>query len=124
MRALIIGRILGVGVRVAGRMAGQCIVGGAPAQTANRGSVSQVGRGVTRGLGGIFAPIRRVGGIVWLEVMGVFFLLPALIAASALWKTRADWRGGPSQHTFLASVLVLVVFLYLSLSSFWRAGKK
>jgi hypothetical protein len=124
MRAQIIGRILGVGVRVAGRLAGQYIAGAPASNQGATRTVSQTGRGVVRGLGGIFAPIRRVGGIVWLEVMGVFFLLPALIAASSLWKTRGDWRGGPGHHTFLASVVVLALFLYLSVSSFWRAGKK
>ena len=120
MRARIIGRLVGSGGRVAGRIAGQSVLGGgAPGRRSGL-----TGRNLVRGLGGVLAPIRRVGGIVWHEVMGVIFLLPALLGASSLWRTRASWRFGPDHRSFLSGAVLFVVFLYLSLSSFWRAGKR
>ena len=132
--------MLGVGVRVAGRIAGQAIMGegqqngattvqapqGAqPANAAERGRVAgQTARGVTRGLGGFFKPFRSVGGKIWLEVTGVFFLLPVLVFSPFLWRTRASWLQGPDHRTFVASAVIIVIFLYLGVSSFWRAGRR
>jgi hypothetical protein len=69
-------------------------------------------------------PFRRVGGIIWLEVTGVFFLLPVIVFAPNLWRMRASWAHGPDHRTFLVTVLVVGVFLYLGVSSFWRARRK
>jgi hypothetical protein len=138
-----IGRVLGVGLRVAGRMAGHVIMGepvqgaAAPQQTgpvtsatANRGladharAAGQATRGVTRGLGGFFKPFRNVGGKIWLEVTGVFFLLPVLVFTPVLWRTRANWQQGPDHRTFLSAAVIIAVFLYLGVSSFWRAARR
>ena len=135
-----IGRVLGVGVRVAGRLAGHAIMGegqqtnaaapntqpvAPPANAADRGRVAgQTTRGVARGLSGFFKPFRTVGGKIWLEVTGVFFLLPVLVFSPVLWRTRASWQQGPDHRTFLASAVLVVVFLYLGVSSFWRAGRR
>ena len=139
-----IGRVLGIGLRVAGRLAGQAIMGEgqqsaaatlnaqegpptqaeAPPKAAARGRVAgQTTRGVAQGLSGFFKPFRSVGGKIWLEVTGVFFLLPVLVFSPVLWRTRASWQHGPDHHTFLASAVLVVVFLYLGVSSFWRARK-
>jgi len=151
-----IGRALGIGVRVAGRIAGQRIAGPAPSDTISppgksspdgKGSspvraqsvaaplavpqvrpqaqeagriAAQAGRNVSRGLGGLFRPFRSVGGIVWLEVTGTFFLLFAALFVLRLWQ---NWRGiGQVSREF--SIGAAVVFLYLGVSSFWRARRK
>lgn len=144
MRAQSIGRALGIGLRLAGRMAGQRMAGGAQnagaqaaaqkvdgAGTRDRTdaraaaeAAGQVGRGVARGVGGFLKPFRRVGGIVWLEVTGAFFLLPVAVFAPTLWRVRANWAHGPDHWLFLVTAGVMAVFLYLSISSFWRARKK
>jgi hypothetical protein len=139
VRPQTIGRVLGVGVRVAGRLAGQAIMGenaqGQAAQdatatapaanAAKRGrAAGQTARGVTRGLGGFFKPFRSVGGKIWLEVTGVFFLLPVLVFSPFLWRTRASWQHGSDHRTFVASAVIIVIFLYLGVSSFWRAGRR
>lgn len=143
MRPQTIGRALGIGIRVAGRVAGQRLAGPvqpvpapAPAgqaaatgraaaigQTAGR-TTAQAGRGVANGLGGFLRPFRRVGGILWLEVTGVFFLLPVIVFAPKMWQTRASWQQGPDHRTFVASAIVVVVFLYLGITSFWRAHRR
>ena len=139
MKPETVGRVLGVGMRVAGRVAGRAIMGdpaaGSPTaqQTGTVGksrvvgrarAAGQASRGVARGLGGFFKPFRSVGGKIWLEVTGVFFLLPVLVFVPVLWRTRASWQQGADHRTFLAAAVIIVVFLYLGVSSFWRAGRR
>jgi hypothetical protein len=145
MRPENIGRALGIGLRVAGRIVGQRMAGGAryvPARSADTASAppavagagvrgraegQAAGRataGLARGVGGFLRPFRRVGGILWLEVTGVFFLLPVVVFAPKLWNLRASWAHGPDHRTFLLTAGVIAVFLYLGVSSFWRARKR
>ncbi|MGD0733901.1 MAG: hypothetical protein ABR976_02095 [Terracidiphilus sp.] len=132
-----IGRTLGIGLRIAGRVAGQraaAAAQGAPASNAaaqNRAAGQDAGRaaGVTsravaRGVGGFLRPFGRVGRILWLEVMGVFFFLPVVVFAPTLWRIRASWMRGPDHSTFLVTGGIMALFFYLSLSSFWRSRKK
>jgi hypothetical protein len=142
MRPENIGRALGIGLRVAGRIVGQRLAGSAqnvPARSAattqavagagvrGRADGQAAGRataGVARGVSGFLRPFRRIGGILWLEVTGVFFLLPVVVFAPKLWNTRASWAHGPDHRTFLLTAGVMAVFLYLGVSSFWRARKR
>jgi len=102
---------------------------GGPGTT--RTSARQAGRttravsgGVARGLGGFFRPFRRVGGIVLLEVTGVFFLLFVLVFGNWAWKLRAQYAHGPDHLRFLVYAGMGVLFLYLTVSSFWRARRR
>jgi hypothetical protein len=132
-----IGRVLGIGLRVAGRMAGNVVMGesanaAAPTlqqrtptgATARGHAAGQATRGVSRGISGFFKPFRTVGGKILLEVVGVFFLLPAIVFVPVLWRARASWQNGPDHRTFVASAVVIAVFLYLGVSSFWRAKRR
>jgi hypothetical protein len=129
-----IGRTLGIGLRVAGRIAGQCVAAGTQAasnqpasQPASRtaGKVAgQATRGLGRGLGGFLKPFRRVGGILWLEVTGVFFFLFVVVFARFAWITHQDYAQGPNHMRFLVYSAVAMVFLYLTVTSFWRARSK
>ena len=136
-----IGRILGVGVRVAGRVVGQRIaestqatatvqsqpVRNTPVQPPNIGQAARrmgaQSGGVAKGVGGFLRPFGRVGRIIWLEVMGVLFLLPVVAFAPSLWRMRASWAHGPDHFMFLVTAGVVLLFLYLGLSSFWRARR-
>jgi hypothetical protein len=72
-----------------------------------------------RGVGGFLSPFRRVGGILWLEITGAFFLLFAAVFALRLWQ---NWSGyGQVSRGF--AVVVAAVFLYLGVSAFWRARR-
>jgi hypothetical protein len=152
MKPQTIGRVLGIGLRVAGRVAGQRItsqpssnppaagqhpantpvtvagVGGPGTQTAAHPPVTvragRATRNLGRGLGGFIRPFGRVGGILWLEVTGVFFLLPVVVFTPTVWHARASWAHGPDHRTFWVSSVVVVVFLYLGVSSFWRARRR
>ena len=112
MRPRYIGRALGIGVRVTGRFAGQVIadqtqsgahlpprmpqasaaqgfdsaVGSRAAGQAAGKFATQTGRNFSQGVGGFLRPFRRVGGILWLEVTGVFFLLPVIVFGPTLWR--------------------------------------
>ncbi len=154
-----IGRVLGVGVRIVGRMAGQLLEGhaqpaaaapqphqaapvaGSHAQSSNhqnRAAVSaaartsthtgrslgQASQSVSRGVGGFLRPFRRVGSILWLEVTGVFFLLPVVVFAPSLWREIQAYPHTTDHRTLWVTAGVVAVFLYLGVSSFWRANRR
>ena len=144
MKPQSIGRVLGIGLRVAGRVAGERVAASAKAaanapasppsdqaaaesQARDRAAGQAAGKAtkrVARGVGGFLRPFGRVGGIVWLEVTGVFFFLFVIVFGRALWMYRASFAQGPDHQKFLVSVPLLLVFLYLSVSAFWRAHRK
>jgi hypothetical protein len=137
MKPQSIGRAVGIGLRVAGRIAGRQMAKGngaagqprsAEAVAAQSRAAGQVAgkatRGVARGVGGFLRPFGRVGGILWLEVTGVFFALFALVFGLQTWRNRPAALHGPYDRPFFISAALLAVFLYLSISSFLRAGRK
>ena len=137
-----IGRVLGIGLRVAGRMAGQRMRSQSEPATAlyhadspSQGTAAQgnaararvagkTTRQMGRGMAGFLKPFRTVGGKLWLEVTGAFFFLPVLAFAPVLWRTRGSWHQGPDHRTFLAAAVIIVMFSYLGVTSFWRAGRR
>jgi hypothetical protein len=141
MKPQTIGRVLGIGVRLVGRMAGQRIIGPDSAGTVSRpvtiegvagsgaGRVSgrTAGRAsgsLARGVGGFFKPFRRVGNIVFLEVVGLFFFVFVLVFSQTVWRARASYLHGPDHRKFLVAGALVLVFLYLGASSFWRARRR
>ena len=87
-------------------------------------AVRQATGSVGRGVGGFLKPFRRVGNIVFLEVAGVFFFLFVLVFGNWAWKLREDAFHGADHQKFLVYAAMGLVFLYLSVSSFWRARRK
>jgi hypothetical protein len=139
MKPQSIGRALGIGLRVAGRIAGQRMASAAQAgadhpapqaaasaaQTRAAGQVAgKATRGFARGVGGFLRPFGRVGGILWLEVTGVFFFLPVVVFGPTVWRTRMNWAHGPDHRTFLIATGIVLLFLYLSVTSFLRARRR
>jgi len=132
-----IGRVLGTGIRVAGRIAGQHMAGaGQPsAQTTPSPMVAEQAhaagratghttRGVARGLGGFLRPFQRVGSKIWLEVMGAFYLLFALAFTRFAVQHHPAGIQGPYDRNFLLAAGIVLVFVYLGATSFWRASRK
>ncbi len=152
MRPRTIGRVLGIGVRVAGRMAGQRLAAQSTAvpprtrpevplagsgtqahavsQSPTRATIqagqplNYAGQSVNRGVGGLLRPFRRVGGILWLEVTGVFFLLFALVFARGVVHGIANYAHTTDHESLWGSAGAIAVFLYLGISSFWRANRR
>lgn len=62
---------------------------------------------------------------MWLEVTGLFFLIfvPVFIWRG-MWPIHAQYAHGPEHMKFLAYLGLTLVFLYLGVSSFWRAHKR
>jgi hypothetical protein len=100
-------------------------VGPGDANVAARGQAAgRTAKGVARGVGGFLKPFRRVGGILWLEITGSFFLLFVVAAALPLWRYKPSHINGPYDKNFLAAAGIMVVFFYLGVSSFWRARRR
>jgi len=150
MNANEIGKKLGIGVRVARRIAQQRAQEAAKTQAANSATMPgqpepvrpapvpdygdqarQIGknsrniaRAAGRGVGGFLRPFGRVGGILWLEVTGFFFGLVALYFSIDLWRNRAGYASGPQHIRFLIDAGLTIVFSYFCVSAFWRAKQK
>ena len=140
MKPQTIGRVLGTGMRVAGRMAGQRLAGNAEAASARPVTVEGVsgaagvratgktaGRAtgsLARGVGGFLRPFGRLGSILLLEVTGLFFFIFVLVFGQTIWRARASYLHGPDHEKFLVASGLMLLFLYLSVSSFWRARRK
>jgi hypothetical protein len=141
MRAQKIGRALGTGLRVAGRIAEQRMAGqqkspesrswgtgsGATAATAARSAgrvAARASGGAARGIGDFFKLFTRLGGILFLEVTGAFFLLLGIAFVPFLWKGWHAGLHGADRWHFGVEALVAAMFLYLGLSSFWRARRR
>jgi hypothetical protein len=140
MKPQTIGRALGIGMRVAGRMAGQRLAGNAqtgvarpmtiegvsgPARVQATGKTAGRATGsLARGVGGFLRPFGRLGSILFLEVAGLFFFIFVLVFGQTMWRARASYLHGPDHEKFLVGTLLMLVFLYLSVSSFWRARRK
>lgn len=138
-----LGRLMGIGLRVAGRMVNERPAGAAAASAARAvnatggravvdpqtaaavGRAAGVaGRAAGRGMGGFLRPFRRVGGILWLEVTGFFFGLFAVYFGGDVWRMRAALHGGPEHGRLLLSAAVSASFAYLCVSAFWRARRR
>jgi len=128
-----IGRVLGIGIRVAGRIAGQRAA--AASQTTAQGEPNPVTgaqardaghstRGVARGLGGFLRPFQRVGSKIWLEAIGAFYLLFALAFTRFAVQHHPAGIQGPYDRNFLLAAGIVLVFVYLGATSFWRASRK
>jgi hypothetical protein len=103
---------------------GRATAGGTAEARATGQAAGRVTKGVARGLGGFLRPFTRLGGILWLEVTGSFFLLFVLFFAQALWRTRANWAVAEGRPKMVVMAAMMTAFLYLGVSSFWRARRR
>jgi hypothetical protein len=100
---------LGAAARVAGKQAGR-----------NRTLRALMGavRTTARSFG-------RAAHQLWLEVMGLFFLLMALSFAGATVKEYGKYHAGQAGSGRLTiAICVTLTFAWFGLSSFWRARRK
>lgn len=134
-----VGRKLGVGVRIASGMVrdradqtAETIRQDAPAYT-QRGQTAVTGvktviagakTGTKRFGEAVWGPFVHAGGVLWLEITGLFFALFGVFFAQGVYRLRADWRSGPNHQRLLAYAAVALVFFYFSVSSFYRARRK
>ncbi|MGB9414674.1 MAG: hypothetical protein WCB58_00035, partial [Acidobacteriaceae bacterium] len=143
------GRKLGIGVRVASRMAKERAAQ-AKAASSNPSATPQsnttprpaapqpasrpaknlveparrVGEGTRRFGQAFFGPLKHVSGTLWLEITGLFFALFAVFFGQNAWNTRASAVHGPQHNLFLLYAIVTLVFLYFCISSFVKAMRR
>ncbi|MEO6119373.1 MAG: hypothetical protein ABIP12_01685 [Terriglobales bacterium] len=73
----------------------------------------------------VLASLGRVGRALFLETMGLFFLLFALTGAAATYRSyRAYSTGDAGPERLILGVVFTVLFAYFSASSFWRARRR
>lgn len=131
-----VGRKLGVGVRVASGMlrdratqTAQTVQQAAPAyieqSTARtKGIAAGLNKGTKRFGQSVWGPFVHAGGVLWLEITGLFFALFSLFFIQGVYRLRAAWRTGPNHQRLLIYAVVALIFLYFAASSFYRAHKK
>jgi len=127
-----VGRKLGVGVRVASGMlrdraaqSADNIRQDAPVYAARgKNAIEGTKRGAKKFGQSIWGPFVHAGGVLWLEITGLFFALFSLFFAQGVYRLRADWRSGPGHQHFLIYAVVAIVFMYFAVSSFYRANRK
>jgi hypothetical protein len=139
-----VGRVLGIGVRVASKMVRERVAeasaaGPPPAaaprppaaprpqsagrpSTVNRTAVAK--RGAKAFGQALLGPFTHAGGILWLEITGLFFALFALFFVQSVYRVRGSWRQGPEHIHLLLYVLLAAGFGWFSFSSFARAHRK
>jgi hypothetical protein len=98
------------------------------AQVRARETSRNVARGSKRFGDSVWTPLKKLSGVLWLEITGSFFGIFALFAGQAAWTHRADLHSTPINHDdhlhFLAFVAMAAVFGYFCISSFVRAYRK
>lgn len=89
-------------------------------------AAAEGGRRLARGAGrfgaAMLQPVARAGGILWLQISGVFFALFALFFLGHAWQTirSAGWR---DRHAEIYALLA-AAFCWFTVSSFWRARSR
>jgi hypothetical protein len=72
----------------------------------------------------LITPFTHAGGILWLEITGLFFGLFAFFFAQSIYRLRNSWNQ-PAEHSHLVLYAVLAMgFGWFSVSSFVRARQK
>jgi hypothetical protein len=98
------------------------------AQVRAKETSKNVARGSKRFGESVWTPVKKLSGVLWLEITGSFFGLFALFAGQAAWTHRADLHSTAINHDdhlhFLAFVAMAAVFGYFCISSFVRAYRK
>jgi hypothetical protein len=90
-----------------------------------RGASEGLRRGSRRFGGTAWKTFKRLGGVLWLEVSGVFFGLFAVFALGAVVHLRGEWRGNAIAHRQMAvAVAMLAFFGYFCVSNFVRARRR
>src|SRR6185437_1453955 len=88
----------------------------------------QTGQGLVRGSKrfgeAVWKPFVKLSGVLWLEVVGVFFGLFAVFGAGWAWKLRGNLHETATNHDahqrFVTCVVMTVVFGYFLVTSFLK----
>lgn len=136
------GRRLGIGVRVAAHMVQERAAEASQrplnlstrvpdlAQAASQKTrtvaekTKAVGRASKRFGEALWGPVVHLGGVLWLEITGLFFAIFALYFAQNAYQLRHAYRSGAEHQRFLLYVALTLIFAYFTTTSFYRARRK
>jgi hypothetical protein len=144
MEAGTAGRKLGIGLRLAAKAVRNYAEQAAatPISTPNQAqpataakssaqltdNVSAKAKGAVRGAKrfgeAIWGPMAHTGGVLWLEITGLFFALFALFFGQSAYKFRHNFPAGPERNHFLVYTAFTVIFCWFTISSFYKARRK
>src|ERR1700761_316998 len=139
-----VGRTLGIGVRVASNMLRERVEKASAAHSAQGetgkgrpapppqtragikldSKVAGAKRGAKAFGKAFLGPFTHAGGVLWLEITGLFFGLFALFFVQNVYRIRGSWRQGPEHAHLLLYIALAVGFAWFSFSSFLRAYRK
>jgi hypothetical protein len=131
-----VGRTLGIGVRVASNMLRDRMERAAarpdpvtpsirvPQVNHAQNRASSVKRGVKAFGQAIWAPFSHAGGVLWLEITGLFFALFTFFFVQSAYRARGSWKAGPEHVHLLLYGCLALGFAWFSFSSFLRAYRK
>jgi hypothetical protein len=90
-----------------------------------RGAREGLRRGSRRFGGTAWKTITRLGGVLWLEVSGVFFGVFAVFALAAVVHLRGEWHRSAAGHRQLVVALAMLAFFgYFCVSNFVHARRR
>src|ERR1700684_1291449 len=139
-----VGRTLGIGVRVASNMLRERVERAAASSPANSTTgnrppmpastsvravpmsrrVATAKRGAKAFGKAFLGPFTHAGGILWLEITGLFFALFAVFFGQSVYRVHTAWRQGPEHSHLLLYGVLAIAFGWFSVSSFIRAYRK
>jgi hypothetical protein len=138
-----VGRTLGIGVRVASNMLRERVERAAAASPATPASTNRppaasvqsrsvpISRRITTAKRGakafgqaLLGPFTHAGGVLWLEITGLFFALFALFFVQSVYRVHTAWRQGQEHAHLLLYGAMALAFAWFSVSSFARAYRK
>jgi hypothetical protein len=128
MRPKYVGRKLGIGMRVATRILRDRAAQSAQNLKQEAPVYAEHGRAVARGSRkfgeAVWGPFVHAGGVLWLEVTGLFFGLFSLYFSVGAYEKRHSYRAGPEHQLFWLFLALAAIFIYFTVSSFHRALRK
>jgi hypothetical protein len=86
--------------------------------------VDAVKRGAKAFGNALWTPFGHAGGVLWLEITGLFFALFTLFFVQSAYRVRGDWKAGPEHAHLVLYALLGMAFAWFSGSSFLRAYRK
>jgi hypothetical protein len=141
MGAKTTGRKLGIGVRLFAKAARQGVAAAANSSPARPSSYrataspaaavqqakSKAGgfaNGAKRFGAAMLGPMAHTGGVLWLEITGLFFGLFALFFAQNVYRFRQDYAKGPEHAHFWVYAALAVLFSAFTATQFHKARSK
>jgi hypothetical protein len=83
-----------------------------------------VARGAKRFGEAVWGPMAHTGGVLWLEITGLFFGLITLFFAQNVYRFRLSWKTGPDHGMFLLCAAVTALFAAFTVTQFYNARRK